>query len=51
MLALPPYTLPREVKVTMDLRVLLFALAVSVHRHPLRPCARPASGAAETCRV
>jgi putative ABC transport system permease protein len=30
MLALPPYSLPREVQVTMDLRVLLFALAVSL---------------------
>jgi putative ABC transport system permease protein len=28
--ALPPYTLPREVNVTIDSRVLLFAMAISV---------------------
>ena len=28
--ALPPYTLPREVNVTLDSRVLLFAMAISV---------------------
>ncbi len=30
LLALPPFTLPREVHVTLDLSVLLFALAVSL---------------------
>ena len=35
--ALPPFALPRETNVTMDGRVLLFALApVGVHRRPVR---------------